>query len=228
MTILIEREQADFKLFLSLWNRVQGQATPGLHFCLADWLETRWEAGNTRLLLQAFRSSGKSTITGLFAAWLLYRRPDLRILVLAADQPLAQKMVRNVRRIIERHPLTQSLRPGQADQWAADRFTINRTLELRDPSMLARGIGANLTGSRADIVICDDVEVPNTCDSAEKTGRFAGAPGGGGIRAGAGRHAFVSRHAAQLVHHLRGKSARGNWGGAGFPGRVRTVCGSRS
>ena len=28
--------------------------------------------------------------------------------------------------------------------------------------MLARGIGANITGCRADIVICDDVEVPNT------------------------------------------------------------------
>jgi hypothetical protein len=34
--------------------------------------------------------------------------------------------------------------------------------------MLARGIGANITGSRADIVICDDVEVPNTCDTAPK------------------------------------------------------------
>jgi hypothetical protein len=34
--------------------------------------------------------------------------------------------------------------------------------------MLAKGIGANITGSRADVVICDDVEVPNTCDSAPK------------------------------------------------------------
>ena len=41
-------------------------------------------------------------------------------------------------------------------------------MELRDPSMLARGMGANLTGSRADVVICDDVEVPRTCDTAPK------------------------------------------------------------
>jgi hypothetical protein len=34
--------------------------------------------------------------------------------------------------------------------------------------MLARGLGANITGSRADIIICDDVEVPKTCDSAPK------------------------------------------------------------
>ncbi|MBT4891097.1 MAG: phage terminase large subunit, partial [Rhodospirillales bacterium] len=30
------------------------------------------------------------------------------------------------------------------------------------------GIGANITGSRADVVICDDVEVPKTCDTPGK------------------------------------------------------------
>src|SRR4051812_1727747 len=95
----------NFKIFLALWNKTQGQGTPALHFRMADWLENAWEMRRTRLLLQAFRSSGKSTITGLFAAWLLYRQPDLRILVLAADGLLARKMVRNVRRVIERHPL---------------------------------------------------------------------------------------------------------------------------
>lgn len=77
-------------------------------------------------------------------------------------------MVRNVKRIIERHALTRHLRPRRAELWGAGQFTVNRAAELRDPSMLARGIGANITGSRADIVFCDDVEVPNTCDTAPK------------------------------------------------------------
>jgi hypothetical protein len=34
--------------------------------------------------------------------------------------------------------------------------------------MLARGINANITGSRADVVIVDDVEVPNTSDTVAK------------------------------------------------------------
>ncbi|MCD8570057.1 MAG: phage terminase large subunit, partial [Alphaproteobacteria bacterium] len=105
---------------------------------------------------------------GLFAAWLLYCRPHLRILVLAADFELAKKMVRNVKRVIELHPLCEGMKPAKADQWASDRFTVKRNLELRDPSMLARGIDSNITGSRADIVICDDVEVPNTSDTANK------------------------------------------------------------
>ncbi|MCB9988649.1 MAG: phage terminase large subunit [Rhodospirillales bacterium] len=159
---------ADFKLFLVLWNQRQGMTTPSVHFRMADWLQYSWKRKETRLLLQAFRSCGKSTVIGLFAAWLLYTDPALRILVLSADEALARKMVRNVRRIVERHPLTARLRPDRADQWAADRFTVRRDVELRDPSMLARGISANITGSRADVIICDDVEVPNSCDTADK------------------------------------------------------------
>ncbi len=162
------QSKANFPIFLLIWNRLQNQSTPDIHLKMSYWLEKNWKQGKRHLLLMAFRSSGKSTITGLFCAWLFYTNPDLRILVIAADTALARKMVRNVKRIIERHPLTTSLKPEKADQWASDKFTINRKKELRDPSMMAKGISSNITGSRADIVICDDVEVPNTCDSAEK------------------------------------------------------------
>ncbi|MCA8907274.1 MAG: phage terminase large subunit [Rhodospirillaceae bacterium] len=158
-----------FPEFVAVWNAArQGQGTPDHLNRMARWLEARWRAGDRQLLLMAFRNSGKSTLAALFAAWLLRLHPDLRLLVLAADLALAQKMVRNTKRVIERHPATRGLKPARPDQWAADRFTIRRPSELRDPSMLARGVSANLTGSRADAVICDDVEVPNTCDTAVK------------------------------------------------------------
>jgi hypothetical protein len=157
-----------FPVFLSVWNSQQKQQTPDVHIRIASWLERRYLNGDRRLLLMAFRACGKSTLVGLFAAWLLYRNQSLRILVVAADLQLSRKMARNVKRIIEKHILTAALRPDSPDQWAADRFTIIRDSELRDPSMLARSVLTNLTGSRADIVICDDVEVPNTCDTADK------------------------------------------------------------
>jgi hypothetical protein len=155
-----------FRQFVWLWNRCQGQTTPPLHIEIADWLERRWRAGDRRLVLLVFRSAGKSTLVGIFCAWLLLNDPDLRILVLAAEHDLARKMVRNVKRIIERHPVTRHLVPRRAEQWASDQFTVRRCLTRRDPSLLARGIGGNITGSRADVVICDDVEVPNTCATA--------------------------------------------------------------
>lgn len=158
----------DFDVFVAAWNQHQGLKTPKVHVRIARWLAERWRAGDRELLMIAFRNAGKSTLVGLFSAWLLTLDPNLRILVLAADFGLARKMVRNVKRIIERHPLTRGLKPDRADQWASGQFTVNRTRELRDPSMLAKGIGANVTGSRADVVICDDVEVPNTSDTPPK------------------------------------------------------------
>lgn len=155
-----------FPEFVWIWTESQGQHMPRLHLKISRWLEDNWRNGERQQLLMAFRSSGKSTLVGLFSAWLLLQNPCLRILVLAADFALAKKMVRNVKRIIERHPFTQGMKPERADQWASDQFTVVRPQELRDPSMLARGLSANITGSRADVIICDDVEVPNTCATA--------------------------------------------------------------
>jgi hypothetical protein len=160
--------QADFLEFLWIWNQQQGLNTPGLHRRMARWLQQRRAAQEHRLLLMAFRGSGKSTIVGLYCAWWLHRWPDSRILVLAADQWLAIRMVANVRRIIERHPLCAALRPDAPDAWAMDRFTVARPSVLRDPSMLAQGIAGNITGARAELIICDDVEVAGNCDTPGK------------------------------------------------------------
>lgn len=159
----------DFFEFVYLWFRLQGLGMPKHQKQITQWLSSLWHSkGGRQALLMAFRNSGKSTIVGLFCAWVLYRNPSIRILVMAADHALAKKMVRNVKRIIEQHPLTKKLKPSRLDQWASDQFTVNREAELRDPSMLAKGLGANITGLRADLVICDDVEVPKNSDTSLK------------------------------------------------------------
>lgn len=158
----------EFVEFVWIWNHLQGLKTPQLHVDITRWLDRSWVEGRRELLLMVFRDAGKSTLVGLFCAWLLYRDAKLRILVLAADLELARKMVRNVKRIIERHPLTKKLKPKRRELWGSEQFTVERDREFRDPSVLAKGVTTNLTGCRADVVICDDVEVPNTCDTASK------------------------------------------------------------
>lgn len=157
-----------FVQFLLMWNWAQGRSTPLLHERLAFWMEKHWRTGLRRLLLTVFRDAGKSTIVGLFCCWILRRAPDLRILVLSAEHNLACKMTRAIRRIIERHPATAGLLPDSHESWTQDQLTVRRVLVQRDPSVLARGIGANITGSRADVIICDDVEVPNTSGTPHK------------------------------------------------------------
>lgn len=165
---MTSRPKTDFIEFTWVWNQVQNLNTPAHHRRIARWLDQRVAAGERRLLLMAFRGSGKSSMVGLFCAWWLHREPDARILVLAADQALAGKMVNQVRRIIEKHPLCAHLLPDGDDAWASDRFTVQRAAVLRDPSMLAQGLTGNITGARAEMIICDDVEVAGNCDTASK------------------------------------------------------------
>ena len=160
---------ADLLEFAWIWNHRARLGTPSLHRRVLRWLEAGLEAGDRRLLLMAFRGAGKSTLVGLFCAWRLYREPDTRILVLAADHALATRMVATVRRILARHPLCGALLPGHGEgSWASDRFTVVRQAVLRDASMLAAGIGGNITGARAELIICDDVEVAGNCDTPAK------------------------------------------------------------
>ena len=163
---MTQEKPADLLEFVWVWNRQHHHATPQVHRRILRWLETGHSS--QRLLLMAFRGCGKSTLVGLFCAWSLYRDPDTRILVVAADQNLAGKMVGHVRRIIERHPLCRPLIPEGDEAWAADRFTVQRPGATRDPSMLAQGLLGNITGARADIIICDDVEVAGNCDTSGK------------------------------------------------------------
>ncbi len=148
---------------------MQNQTTPEHHKKMCRFISEVCGAGDDRRgLLQAFRNSGKSTLVGVFCAWILWRRPTARILILSADHGLAKKMAAHIKHIVERHPLTARMKPDNAEEWASDRFTIRRPATLRDPSVLARGLMANMTGCRADIVVCDDVEVPKTCATAHK------------------------------------------------------------
>ncbi|WP_119679673.1 phage terminase large subunit [Indioceanicola profundi] len=159
-------EKVPFPEFAQMWAEHEGRNLPPPQLWMAGWLGRAWREGRRDLLLLAFRGSGKSSVAGLFCAWALAGDPDIRILVLAAEDELAAKMVRTVKHVLERHPVCIGLRPPKIELWGADALTVARAGTSRDPSMLAKGIGANFTGSHADIVICDDVEVPNTCATA--------------------------------------------------------------
>lgn len=82
----------DFFEFVYLWMYLQGFGVPAHQRKIARWLSRLWTSPDGRRgLLMAFRNSGKSTLVGLFCAWVLYRSPETRILVMAADYALAKK-----------------------------------------------------------------------------------------------------------------------------------------
>ena len=154
--------------FLDEWNAVLGLSTPLHHRQIMDFLVSVCEHAPHRGLLMAFRHSGKSTVVGIFAACVLYLRPDTRILILSAESSLATRMVAHIRHILENHPRCTELVPAVKKEWASGRITINRPIGIREPSVVCQGIHGNITGMRADLIICDDIEVPNTSNTAQK------------------------------------------------------------
>ena len=154
--------------FMDEWNRYINITTPVHHRKIMEFLVDVLENSPHRGLLTAFRHSGKSTVVGIFAACVLYMRPDTRILILSAENILASRMVNHIKNIMENHPSCVDMVPKNKKEWAAGRITINRSVGIREPSVICQGIHGNITGSRADLIICDDVEVPNTCNTAQK------------------------------------------------------------
>ena len=153
--------------FAWIWMQTLHLDLPKHHRAICRFLERIWIQDKQGLLM-AFRASGKSTLVGVFCAWLLRQNPNLRILIVAADHALAKKMVQHIKRIIMQHPLCYDMKPDKPEEWASDCLSVRRQATGRDPSVLARGLGSNLTGCRADVIICDDVEVPKTCDTGPK------------------------------------------------------------
>ena len=159
---------AQFNAFLDEWNRMLGFKTPDHHYQIMRFLVEILSVAPRRGLLMAFRHSGKSTVVGIFAACVLYLHPETRILILSAESGLATRMVGHIRHILENHPWCADMIPTNKKEWATGRITINRPIGIREPSVICQGVYGNITGMRADLILCDDVEVPNTSNTAQK------------------------------------------------------------
>lgn len=158
----------EFYNFLDEWNAVLGLKTPRHHREIMRFLVEIWRDSPHRGLLMAFRHSGKSTVVGVFAACVLYMRPQTRILILSAETALATRMVAHIRHILENHPRCSALVPSNKKEWASGRITVNRPIGIREPSVICQGLYGNITGLRSDLILCDDVEVPNTSNTPRK------------------------------------------------------------
>lgn len=154
--------------FMDEWNRILGLTTPAHHCQIMEFLVDILTRAPHRGLLMAFRHSGKSTVVGIFAACVLRLHPETRILILSAESSLAARMVAHIRHILENHPWCGHLVPAVKKEWASGRITVNRPIGIREPSVICQGVHGNITGMRADLIICDDVEVPNTANTAQK------------------------------------------------------------
>lgn len=99
-------------------------------------------------------------MTIAFVAWLLFLDPQIKVLVVSANEKLAQDFVKFLRQLIDGMPLLQHLRPRPGQKDNAQSFDVGPAKDSKDPSVKAAGITGQITGNRADVIVPDDIEVP--------------------------------------------------------------------
>ncbi|BAQ94016.1 terminase large subunit [uncultured phage_MedDCM-OCT-S28-C3] len=157
MTNVVLALQDDFKLFLqALWSQLDLPSPTRAQYAIADYLQH----GPKRLQIQAFRGVGKSWITGAFVLWTLFNDPEKKIMIISASKERADNMSIFLQKLIIETPWLSHLRPKSDDsRWSRISFDVNCSPH-QAPSVKSVGITGQLTGSRADLMILDDIEVP--------------------------------------------------------------------
>ena len=149
--------QDDFKLFLqALWEQLDLPSPTRAQYSIADYLQH----GPKRLQIQAFRGVGKSWITGAFVLWTLFKDKEKKIMIISASKERADNMSIFLQKLIIETPWLKHLQPKSDEaRWSRISFDVNCSPH-QAPSVKSVGITGQLTGSRADLMILDDIEVP--------------------------------------------------------------------
>ena len=150
--------KTDFKMFLqALWSQLDLPSPTRAQYAIADYLQH----GPKRLQIQAFRGVGKSWITGAFVLWTLFNDPERKVMIISASKERADNMSIFLQKLIIETPWLNYMQPSDRDnaRWSRISFDINCSPH-QAPSVKSVGITGQLTGSRADLMILDDIEVP--------------------------------------------------------------------
>lgn len=123
--------------------------------------------GPEKLLITGFRGMGKSYLLGAFCIHQWYWRPDTKILVTSASGNKAEEFAGWVQTLIHEMDEFAFLRPNPDKNHRASvlKFDVGPCTRAQSPSMRAVGITGQTTGGRADIIICDDIEIPENSDT---------------------------------------------------------------
>lgn len=149
---------SDFRKFLFvIWKHLNLPDPTPVQYDIAYNLQH----GDKRMIIQAFRGVGKSWITSAYVVWLLYMNPQLNILVVSASKSRSDDFTTFTLRLINEMDILAHLRPKTDQRQSKISFDVAPAAASHAPSVKSVGISGQLAGSRADVIVADDIEVPN-------------------------------------------------------------------
>jgi hypothetical protein len=147
----------DFKYFLYfVWDFLELPKPSKVQYDMADFLQDN----NSRRMIQAYRGLGKTYITGSYVVWCLWKDPNKTFIIASATQKFAEEIGKFIKKILKHMPLVNELDPSKTDNNSVYSFDVyGRTTMDKSPSVKIASISGQITGSRADEIIADDIEV---------------------------------------------------------------------
>ena len=150
-------ELKDFRNFLFLvWKHLNLPEPTPIQYEIADFLQH----GPKRQITEGFRGVGKSWICSAFVVHQLFLDPSKNFLVVSASKTRADDFSTFTLRLIHEIPFLSHLKPTDKQRFSKISFDVGPAPAAHAPSVKSLGITSQLTGSRADIIIGDDIEVP--------------------------------------------------------------------
>jgi hypothetical protein len=151
----IDPRLKDFRNFLYIvWKHLNLPDPTPLQYDIAQRMET----GPDRQIVEAFRGVGKSWIASAFVCHQLLINPTKNILVVSASKNRASDFTTFTLRLINEIPILQHLVPREEQRNSKESFDVGPAPASHAPSVKSVGITGQITGSRADIIIADDIE----------------------------------------------------------------------
>lgn len=192
-----EAAEADLVTFAKLIapNRLYGD----IHVEVMEWLQK--DSSNQLLLLP--RAHQKSFLMAVWTAWWITKHPDTTIIYISATATLAENQLYAIKSILD-SPVYHRYWPemldrdeGRRERWNVSEIMVDhpkRKAEgIRDATVKAVGLTATSTGLHADVLVYDDVVVPENAYTEENRrkvsaalSQFASIRNAGGITKAAG------------------------------------------
>ena len=152
---MVPEQLKDFRNFLYLvWKFLKLPEPTPIQYSVADYLQH----GSQRQIISAFRGAGKSWITSAFVLWKLLLDPQLNILVVSASKNRADDFSTFCLRLLSEMEILKHLYPKDNQRQSKISFDVATAIASHQPSVKSLGISSQLTGSRSDIIIADDIE----------------------------------------------------------------------
>lgn len=150
--------KADFRKFVYLvWKTVNLPDPTEVQYSIADYLQN----APKRCVIEAFRGVGKSWLTSAFVCWTLLNDCNKKVLVVSASKERADAFSSFVKKLINEMPILNHLKPSEGQRDSMLAFDVGGCTPDHSPSCKAVGVNGQMTGSRADVIVADDIEVIN-------------------------------------------------------------------